>query len=167
MAVDYYALPPNSLILVTGANGYIASHVVNILLDLGYKVRGTVRAPKAWLDRYFEQKHGKGRFESVVVPALEEPEAWSEILDDVSGIAHIVRRPVAGAGPVFVACLPPNLKLIRSPKGIGLVYGAGSPWGHSPRCQRNHQCSGSGAESEIDQASGFDIIVCCCVYFSA
>lgn len=31
------------LVLVTGASGYIASHVVKTLLDSGYQVRGTVR----------------------------------------------------------------------------------------------------------------------------
>jgi nucleoside-diphosphate-sugar epimerase len=31
------------LILVTGASGYIASHIVKQLLEKGYRVRGTVR----------------------------------------------------------------------------------------------------------------------------
>lgn len=34
------------LILVTGASGYLASHVVNTLLKDGYRVRGTVRSLK-------------------------------------------------------------------------------------------------------------------------
>jgi uncharacterized protein YbjT (DUF2867 family) len=85
-----YIIPRGSLILVTGANGYIASHVVNILLELGFKVRGTVRAAKPWLGGFFEQKYGKGRFESVVVPALEDEDAWSKIAENVSGVALIV-----------------------------------------------------------------------------
>jgi NmrA-like family len=85
-----YIIPRGSLILVTGANGYIASHVVNILLELGFKVRGTVRAAKPWLSGFFEQKYGKGRFESVVVPALEDEDAWSKIAENVSGVALIV-----------------------------------------------------------------------------
>lgn len=32
------------LVLVTGASGYLACHVINILLELGFKVRGTVRS---------------------------------------------------------------------------------------------------------------------------
>jgi NADPH:quinone reductase-like Zn-dependent oxidoreductase len=35
-----------SLVLVTGANGYIAMHVVDQLLKAGYTVRGTVRSVK-------------------------------------------------------------------------------------------------------------------------
>jgi len=33
-----------SPILVTGASGYIASHLIKILLERGYRVRGTVRS---------------------------------------------------------------------------------------------------------------------------
>lgn len=36
----------NDLILVTGASGYIATHIVKQLLELGYRVRGTVRSLK-------------------------------------------------------------------------------------------------------------------------
>ena len=34
----------SGLILVTGASGYIASHCIKLLLDLGHKVRGSVRS---------------------------------------------------------------------------------------------------------------------------
>jgi len=33
-------------ILVTGASGFIASHIVQQLLEGGYRVRGTVRDPE-------------------------------------------------------------------------------------------------------------------------
>jgi nucleoside-diphosphate-sugar epimerase len=55
MSIEY-ALSRGSRVLVTGANGYIASHVVDQLLGPGYIVRGTVRSPKAWLDEYHEGK---------------------------------------------------------------------------------------------------------------
>ena len=34
----------SDLVLVTGASGYIATHIVKQLLELGYRVRGTVRS---------------------------------------------------------------------------------------------------------------------------
>ncbi len=81
------------LILVTGANGYIASHVVDTLLDQGYNVRGTVRADKKWLNQYFEQKYGKGRFETQIIPVMDEESAFDEAVKGVSGIIHIVSFP--------------------------------------------------------------------------
>jgi nucleoside-diphosphate-sugar epimerase len=36
----------DDLILVTGATGYIACHIIKQLLDKGYRVRGTVRSIK-------------------------------------------------------------------------------------------------------------------------
>ncbi|KAL4876915.1 hypothetical protein BJY04DRAFT_231200 [Aspergillus karnatakaensis] len=84
-----YAIPVGSTILVTGANGYIASHVCDILLSLGYRVRGTVRSEKPWLDAFFEEKYGAGRFESIVVPNLVETEPWQDIIAGVDGVAHV------------------------------------------------------------------------------
>jgi uncharacterized protein YbjT (DUF2867 family) len=37
-----FAFPIGSVGVVSGANGNIASHIVNQLLKLGFKVRGTV-----------------------------------------------------------------------------------------------------------------------------
>ncbi|PIG87846.1 hypothetical protein AARAC_009850 [Aspergillus arachidicola] len=58
MSNAQHALPKGSRVLVTGANSYIASHVVDQLLQLGYLVRGTIRAPKPWLSEYSTQKYG-------------------------------------------------------------------------------------------------------------
>jgi nucleoside-diphosphate-sugar epimerase len=46
-------IPKGSLIVVTGVNGYIASHVAYQLLLSGYRVHGTVRtrAKGAWLQK--------------------------------------------------------------------------------------------------------------------
>jgi nucleoside-diphosphate-sugar epimerase len=87
---DKYALPPGARILVTGANGYIGSHIVDVLLSLGYIVRGTVRVEKPWLNELFDSKYGPGRFETVIVPKLDDKQALIEVLGDVSGIAHVV-----------------------------------------------------------------------------
>lgn len=91
---DLYAIHPGARILVTGANGYIGSHVVDVLLSLGYLVRGTVRAEKPWLNELFDSKYGPGQFETVVVPELNDKEALIMVLSDVSGIAHVVRTVI-------------------------------------------------------------------------
>jgi nucleoside-diphosphate-sugar epimerase len=53
MAQNQFNLPVGSLILVTGANGNIDSHVMNTFIDLGYRVQGTIRERKPWLSKYF------------------------------------------------------------------------------------------------------------------
>lgn len=70
-------LPKGSWIIVTGANGYVASHVVNQFLRLGYNTRGTVRDAKknAWLTDYFSEKYPDVKFELVEVKDLTDVEA--------------------------------------------------------------------------------------------
>lgn len=66
------AVPPNTdaLVLVSGANGYIAYYVIRVLLEKGYRVRGTVRsgAKVAHLKETFASY--KDKLEIVVVPDI-------------------------------------------------------------------------------------------------
>lgn len=84
------ALPPGSHILVTGANGYVASHVVNQLLQQGYMVRGTVRAAKPWLDEYFTKQYRSDKYESMIVSSFEDVDSVGRALDGVDGVIHLV-----------------------------------------------------------------------------
>jgi nucleoside-diphosphate-sugar epimerase len=90
MSQKQYAIPQGSQILVTGANGYIGSNIVDLLLDLGFRVRGTVRAEKPWLNELFEKKYGKDPFETVIVPGSEKEGIFDDVLNDVTGIVHVV-----------------------------------------------------------------------------
>lgn len=56
-------------VLVTGANGYIAAWLVQILLERGYTVRGTVRSENKGkhLKESFKSYVDQGKFELVVV----------------------------------------------------------------------------------------------------
>lgn len=60
-------VPPGSLVLVTGANGFIAMWIIHVLLEKGYRVRGTVRSAEkiAHIKKTFE-KYGD-KIELVVV----------------------------------------------------------------------------------------------------
>jgi nucleoside-diphosphate-sugar epimerase len=89
------ALPKGSLILVTGANGYIGSHVVDQLLKLGYNVRGTIRNEKPWIEILFSKRcreHGSsaGVFEAVVIEDIAKQGAFNHVIEGVSGIVHVV-----------------------------------------------------------------------------
>ena len=63
-------ISPNDKVLVTGANGYIALHIVKTLLERGNSVRGTVRSESkvGHLKELFKS-YGE-KLEVVVVPDM-------------------------------------------------------------------------------------------------
>ena len=77
-------------VLITGANGFLGSHICDQLLLAGYRVRGTVRntEKQAWLVEYFDKKHGKGKFELAHVPDFTADGCLDEAIKGCSAIAH-------------------------------------------------------------------------------
>jgi nucleoside-diphosphate-sugar epimerase len=82
------AISPPAKILVTGANGYLATWVVKKYLEAGYSVRGAVRSltKSAFLKDKFAQ-YGD-RFELVVVEDITKDGAFDQAVKDVDAIAH-------------------------------------------------------------------------------
>ena len=82
----------DSTILVSGVNGFIASHVADQLLQDGYRVKGSVRSEAKGkpLHKYFEKKYGKERFELVVVRDIAHMGAFDEA---VRGMTMRADRP--------------------------------------------------------------------------
>lgn len=74
------ALPQGETVLFTGVNGYIASHVANQLLELGYRVRGTVRSMEKnkWVQERFDRIYGRDKFELFHVPDLSVAGAFDQ-----------------------------------------------------------------------------------------
>jgi nucleoside-diphosphate-sugar epimerase len=64
MAIQNASLPQESVILITGVNGLVGSHVADQVLLHGYKVLGTVRNAKKndWLVEFFRLRYGEGKF---------------------------------------------------------------------------------------------------------
>ena len=75
-------------VLVTGANGYLATWIVKKYLEAGYSVRGTVRSlsKSAFLTDKFA--HYGDRFELVVVEDITKDGAFDEAVKGVNAIAH-------------------------------------------------------------------------------
>ncbi|KAL2168850.1 hypothetical protein VTG60DRAFT_6752 [Thermothelomyces hinnuleus] len=77
------------LVLVTGANGYIAGRTVEALLKAGYSVRGTVRKlqsverTKEILSEYAD------KLEFVEVPDITAPGAFDDAVKGVDVVAHL------------------------------------------------------------------------------
>lgn len=103
------ALSPGSTVVVTGANSFIAAHVCDQLLSLGYRVRGTVRDKVRcqWVSDAFESKY-PGLFELVEVKALGEPGVFDKLLIGASGLAHIATEATNGYDPTVT--IPATIK---------------------------------------------------------
>ncbi|KAF4415180.1 hypothetical protein F53441_14654 [Fusarium austroafricanum] len=86
------SIPAGSWVLVTGATGFVATHVIRQFLQRGYKVRGTVRdiAQASWLvDKLFRLYAESGDLELVTVPDLATDGAFDEAVKGVSAVAHV------------------------------------------------------------------------------
>jgi hypothetical protein len=57
---------------------------------MGYLVRGTIREEKPWLDEYFTSKYGPGKYESVIVPDVGQKDSLVKVLENISGLLHVV-----------------------------------------------------------------------------
>lgn len=73
-------IPLGSLVLVTGASGFVATHIVDQLLLAGYNVRGTVRdeTKAEWTTAFFADRHGAGKYSAVIVPEMSVDGAFDE-----------------------------------------------------------------------------------------
>ncbi|KAL6689687.1 hypothetical protein J3F84DRAFT_398937 [Trichoderma pleuroticola] len=85
-------LPEGSLILVTGASGYIGAHVTKQLLHRGYKVRGTVRdiSKAGWLlTDSFPKEATNGSLELVILNNINDKNQIQQAIQGVAGVVHI------------------------------------------------------------------------------
>ena len=84
------AIAPGATILLTAANGFIASHVVDQLLTYGYRVRGTVRskARSSWLTSLFGARHPNSSLELIEVADINAPGCYDAALIGVSAVIH-------------------------------------------------------------------------------
>ncbi|KAL1857329.1 hypothetical protein Plec18167_008406 [Paecilomyces lecythidis] len=81
--------PAEQIILLTGASGFLAAHILDKFLSKGYKVRGTVRSEssiEAIRKATNPQYHDKLSF--AIVPDMQAPYAFDEAVQGVNGIVH-------------------------------------------------------------------------------
>lgn len=94
---------PSSVVLVTGANGHLAQHVVAQLLALPEsqrpRVRATVRSESsaAGLKSFFASQISSGALEIAYVSDIASPGSFDEAVKGVTHVAHIASPFVVGA----------------------------------------------------------------------
>lgn len=82
--------PENEIILVTGANGYVGSHVIWQLLEQGYTVRGTVRKPSDEKHAFLKTFHPAASERLELVPGdLMQTECWPAAMKGVDVVMHV------------------------------------------------------------------------------
>jgi nucleoside-diphosphate-sugar epimerase len=81
-------LPQNQTILVSGASGFVAAHVLTSFLQRGYNVRGTVRS-EATAEKV-KKTHSKylKQLSFAIVKDVAAPGAFDEAVKDVDGVIH-------------------------------------------------------------------------------
>ncbi|EED23494.1 cinnamoyl-CoA reductase, putative [Talaromyces stipitatus ATCC 10500] len=75
-------------VLVTGASGFIAAHVVAAFLRNGYNVRGTVRSEKSAAEVRQTHADYASQLSISIVPDIAAPHAFDEAVKGVNGIIH-------------------------------------------------------------------------------
>ncbi|KAI2614880.1 aldehyde reductase [Hypoxylon sp. NC1633] len=97
-------ISPGSLVVVTGANGFIGSHIVDQFLKYGYRVRGTVRSASKyqWVQEHFDKTYGPGKFELFEVADMLASGAFDETVKGASGFVHNATPVMGGADPYAV-----------------------------------------------------------------
>ena len=82
----------SQLILLTGASGFVAAHVLNSLLQHGYSIRGTVRseatAEKVRKTHSHLLNGDNSRLTFAIVPDVAKSGAFDKAVKDVDGVIH-------------------------------------------------------------------------------
>lgn len=74
-------------ILITGASGFVATHVLRVFLQRGYRVRGTVRSEQtAERVREIFTEYGD-KLSFTIVKDIAQPGAFDEAVKGVQGVS--------------------------------------------------------------------------------
>lgn len=75
-------------ILITGASGFVGTHVINAFLQCGYNVRGTVRSEKSAEEvKKMHPKH-PSQLTMAIIPNIEAAGAFDDAVRGVDGVGR-------------------------------------------------------------------------------
>lgn len=105
-------------VLVTGASGFLASHIIEAFISSGYHVRGTVRSAESAekVRRVFPNYTSQLSF--FIVPNIIDNEAFDEAVKDVDGVIHTACPSTTYAEnnerDIIRPCINGTINLLRS-----------------------------------------------------
>ena len=111
----------HKIVLITGINGYIASHIGLELLKRGYSVRGTSRSPSA-AQRLLSPEDGPfhpyhAQYQHMVVPDITVDGAFDDAVQGVYSIIHTaspVDFSLKTVDEFFIPAIKGNLSILNS-----------------------------------------------------
>lgn len=118
------ALAPGDLLLVTGASGFIGSHVAHEALKAGLRVRLTVRTQEKGekLISAFGSEYGTDKIELALVPDMSQPGAYNEAIKGVQGVAHVASNLTFGSEwDIVTTSVRGTTEVLASAAGQGSV----------------------------------------------
>ena len=84
------------LVFVTGANGFIATHCIKLLLEKNYRIRGSVRSLSKPITQELYKIHSNAKKNLELVEAdLNDLKIWEKVFKNCDMLLHV-------ASPVFV-----------------------------------------------------------------
>jgi nucleoside-diphosphate-sugar epimerase len=103
--------PAHKKVFLTGATGFLASHVLELLVARGYNVKVSVRSqPKA---NYILAKYSGKPVEAVIVPDIQEEHAFDAALQgdkEITAVLHTASPFFAAKSDPFKELLDPAIK---------------------------------------------------------
>ncbi|KAJ7451103.1 hypothetical protein FB451DRAFT_710788 [Mycena latifolia] len=110
-------------ILVTGASGFLATHVIAKAFEAGYAVRGTVRSAAKGQAVQQKYSHVEDKFQFAVVDDLVTGD-FTEALKDISAVVHVASPFTVGIKDPKKDMLDPaiegTLNIVRSAHKAGI-----------------------------------------------
>ena len=85
------------LVFITGSTGFIGSHVVDVTLKAGYRVRLSIRNPEQAEPIRQRYPEYASKIETVVIPDISKQESFKKALENVTYIFHLA-SPMPGNG---------------------------------------------------------------------
>lgn len=77
-------------ILITGASGFVGTHITRTFLEKGYHVRATARSESSGQNLLLTHKGFEKQLTLAIVPDLVRPGAFDEAVNGVDGVSILL-----------------------------------------------------------------------------